>query len=160
MAITVPKDGDIISAGVFGIPVANAVNQLQTRMGGLWTSAAQSIPNGSATPISWNAETEDSNAFAVPPFNTVTIPPNCGGLYAVSVNAYTGSGSAGLVYLAGTAFGTIPPSGFTNPMNAWATVSIVMPIAAGLNIVAYVWQSSGAAVSAGNGRFSIYRIGL
>jgi len=26
MAITVPKDGDIISAGVFGIPVANQVN--------------------------------------------------------------------------------------------------------------------------------------
>lgn len=28
MAITVPKDGDIISAGTFGIPVANEVNRM------------------------------------------------------------------------------------------------------------------------------------
>ena len=52
------------------------------RTGGQWRrNAAQSIANGAAVAISFDAEDADSDAFCTPTASTVTIPAALGGLY-------------------------------------------------------------------------------
>lgn len=160
MAIAVPQPGNDVSAELFGKPVADAVNALQlgtARMGGTWRRAAnQAIPTAVGTTISWDTEDDDTNAFAVVPFTTLTIPAGCGGVYAVNGVAWTGSGSSGVVRLVASTYPN-PFSAPTNPFDAWASVGFVGLLPAGSTISFAVQQGGGTTIQT-TGKLSLYRI--
>jgi hypothetical protein len=155
MAITVPVDGQPISASTFGAPVANQLNQI-VRMGGSFSRVAtQSIPNNINTSITFDTETEDTNGFLTPPGTTITIPSGCAGLYVITSAFYTGAPGGALWIVLSTT--TIPFTTPSNPVNAWASVTAIYQLPVGATISTTIWQNSGAAINT-TGRLALYRL--
>lgn len=119
------------------------------RPGVILTDTAQSIPNGTATDVTWSTEVADVDGWTSGASATLTVPTGWGALYSVSyTGAYaTSPGSpmavaaminGGVTYAASSTFGAswgAPTLSFTRALAATDTVKI------------QVVQSSGGAVN-------------
>lgn len=121
-------------------------------------NAAQSISPGSATLISWDAETGDSDGFITPTSTTVTIPTGLGGLYALTARvvwASTPTAGAMQFVAGGIAYSmpTLNSAGNTHGYN------LTMPLSAADTVQFAVYQNSAGAINV-TGAMFVYRIGL
>lgn len=122
-------------------------------------AAAQAIPSGTATTITWDAEASDVDGFIATPSGSVVVPAGLGGLYVCTVTINYGGtvGSSGgnlTILQNGTAsYCTISPG------SASDTNTTVTTWAPGDTLSVQVLQTSGASLNTNSVRLDFWRIG-
>ena len=114
-------------------------------------TATQSIPNNTATAITWSTETYDTDAFHSTSSNTsrITVPSGKAGYYLVGghveINANTTGFRALTVYKNGTAYKrfTVTPSGVEPTL----IISVPISLAVGDYVELYLTQNSGGSIT-------------
>ncbi len=111
-------------------------------------NANQTITDSSATNITWDTETYDSDGYIAVSSDTITVPTGLGGLYIASLQvAWTGSPTT-----AGDSFVTIVMDGkvfrnTTRSVHIYNSVCAVWPLSAATNVTCNVYQQSTGAAS-------------
>ena len=122
-------------------------------------TANQSIPDSTATNVSFDTEGYDSDAYIATTSTTVTIPSGLGGLYTVSANCIWSAspiGGSALSYLQVTSGGDIERSDSIGTRNS---VAQTLALDAGDSITVAVWQSTGGAINITDCRLRAWRLG-
>ena len=125
--------GSVSSAGWTGCHVQRA--------------ATQTIPNVTATAISWDSEVTDTDGFITAPSGTITIPAGLGGVYGITVatNLSAGAGSLGAYVSI-----QVPAQEIVVHMGANASIgsaSAFWSLGATNTVSANVYQTSGASLA-------------
>ena len=123
-------------------------------------SAVQSIPNATATTVTWDAETSDSDGFSSPPSGSVVVPSGLSGLYMVTCRTEWSAGVGATLGGQITIKRGSTEWWFPMPINvtgATATLGI-LPWSAGDTLTVQVLQTSGGSLNM-TGRLDFYRIG-
>lgn len=181
---TLTTTGDTLYASAANTPARLAIGttgQVLTVAGGLpsWAApagatfvgclvtrspnAAQSIPNATATNITFSSETYDTDGFHSTSTNTerITIPSGKGGYYLVYSTFNYAANATGrrLIYA------QLNGSGILQSKEGWALQSaagcnidimFVREFVAGDYLTIQAWQSSGGNLDAGNGDTGMY----
>jgi hypothetical protein len=119
--------------------------------------AGQTIPNATATTVTYNAESFDSDGFIAPGGSTFTIPAGLGGLYVISMSgAFLGTGGNGYVRLRGSgALSHFFPVDWTN---YGANITFVVARSPGDTLFFDVWHSSGAGRDLTSAKVELWRL--
>lgn len=120
-------------------------------------TASQSIPNTTTTPIQWDTETYDTDAFIGVTSPTITIPSGLGGVYSISAVIGLTSVTTGTVSIAvtGQTYGFDFVAGASD---TFPSASIIVPLAATNTIQISLYQALGSAQNV-TARASVHRLG-
>lgn len=115
-------------------------------------AANQSIPNNTATSISWDTEDLDNGGYIAATSTTITIPTDLGGLYGITFNAVGATSTSGRYFLS-----IVPTSTITGLPVEWrvrsdgvetmASITVETPLNAADSFVCKVFQGNGVAVN-------------
>jgi hypothetical protein len=144
----VPPSGNFIVGSVGSATVGADVARV----------AAQALPNGAATLISWDTSTTDSSGFVgTLPTTSVTIPPGLDGLYTLTVSvAMTASGTRNFVTIFVNGVRFVRSS--LDPGEDFIGVAGTRMLVAGDVITVDAFQNSGGAATM-TGQLRLFRIG-
>lgn len=126
-----------------------AGTNLPAQVGGIWRrAAALSIANASYVNVPWDTEIADSHGFLTPTTNTFTIPPDQGGIYAITSSCALGS--SGAYHFMPNNSAHYIGSSTPDVASGWTTVNATVRMAAGDTFYFRCWQNSGATVNPTN----------
>lgn len=106
MAVTVPQPGQDVSATTFGIPVANAINEVGYRFGATRTTIQTPLTANQYVTLSWSTTIADTGGVIVNATD-MKVPTGRDGIWGCTVSiASSGSnpGSYVSIYLSGNRF--------------------------------------------------------
>ncbi len=142
----------------WGNLVADSINRVGAHVARV---ANQPVSNNSASFITWDTETIDTDGFFTAPSDTLTVPTGMGGLYAVTAtvgSSATWGGNTGDRFsftMTGLSF-ALPLSASTANIQ---TGTVVVPLDATNTIKVSVTQLSGGAANF-TGHLFVYRVGI
>lgn len=186
-AISAQLAGSIGSVAVSGTPVSGQVPVASSGSAAAWGAPPQAVlptcrvyrsgnqtgfASGSATVVTWNAETEDTHNFhdLVTNPSRITVPAGLGGLYLITVgiklteDTTSPYGNRSVFVMLNGTTSLIDYEDTGAKVQFAATVSIVTRLAAGDYLTTGCWQDSGASLSAvgtaHETRMEVTRIGV
>jgi hypothetical protein len=148
------EDGTVIDEADFDA-LLDAIDDLTENRATVYNDAAQSLPNDTATAVTFNQEEADSNGLHSTSSNTsrITIPSGGGGVYQLQAKVAFASNATGYRQLEfrknGSAVGTLvtqaPISGVVTVMGIHAT----LVLAAADYVEVFAYQNSGGSLNIG-----------